>query len=194
MRNKKVLFIVQAAVIAAVYVVLTYFISAFNLASGAIQVRISEALCILPFFTPAAIPGLFLGCLLSNLLTGCIIWDVIFGSLATLLGALGTWLISGRPGQEKIGVSYNGSADTHKEIKNAHDGNVGSARKNKWLAPLPPIAANILIVPFVLYYAYHFPGSIPYFMLTVGIGEIISCGVLGYILLNVLNRYKKYIF
>lgn len=173
MRNKKVLFIVQAAVIAAVYVVLTYFISAFNLASGAIQVRISEALCILPFFTPAAIPGLFLGCLLSNLLTGCIIWDVVFGSLATLLGALGTWLISGRPSQ--------GSS-------------VSSSASRKWLAPLPPIAANTLIVPFVLYYAYHFPGSIPYFMLTVGIGEIISCGILGFILLNVLNKYKKYIF
>lgn len=173
MRNKKVLFIVQAAVIAAVYVVLTYFISAFNLASGAIQVRISEALCILPFFTPAAIPGLFLGCLLSNLLTGCIIWDVVFGSLATLLGALGTWLISGRTRQES---------------------GAPSSAKRKWLAPLPPIAANTLIVPFVLYYAYQFPGSIPYFMLTVGIGEIISCGILGFILLNVLNKYKKYIF
>jgi uncharacterized membrane protein len=57
MRNKKVLFLTQAAVIAAIYVVLTIFISAFNLASGAIQVRISEALTILPFFTPAAIPG-----------------------------------------------------------------------------------------------------------------------------------------
>lgn len=173
MRNKKVLFVVQAAVIAAVYVVLTYFISAFNLASGAIQVRISEALCILPFFTPAAIPGLFLGCLLSNLLTGCIIWDVIFGSLATFLGALGTWLISGRPRQ---GTSSPSSAG------------------NKWLAPLPPIAANTLIVPFILYYAYHFPGSVPYFMLTVGIGEVISCGILGFLLLNVLNKYKKYIF
>ena len=62
MRNKKVLFLTQAAVIAAIYVVLTIFISAFNLASGAIQVRISEALTILPFFTPAAIPGLFVGC------------------------------------------------------------------------------------------------------------------------------------
>ena len=78
MKNKKVLFLVQAAMIAAIYVVLTYFISAFNLASGAIQVRISEALVILPYFTPAAIPGLFLGCLLSNLLTGGMIWDVIF--------------------------------------------------------------------------------------------------------------------
>ncbi|MCM1058002.1 MAG: QueT transporter family protein [Firmicutes bacterium] len=173
MRNKKVLFIVQAAVIAAVYVVLTYFISAFNLASGAIQIRISEALCILPFFTPAAIPGLFLGCLLSNLLTGCIIWDVVFGSLATLLGAFGTWLISGRQGKGN---------------------NVPASGKARWLAPLPPIAANTLIVPFVLYYAYHFPGSVPYFMLTVGMGEIISCGILGLLLLNVLDRYKKYIF
>lgn len=172
MRNKKVLFIVQAAVIAAVYVVLTYFISAFNLASSPIQVRISEALCILPFFTPAAIPGLFLGCLLSNLLTGGIVWDVIFGSLATLLGALGTWLISGRPGLKS--------------------GSPSAGRR--WAAPLPPILANTLIVPFVLYYAYHFPGSVPYFMLTVGAGEILSCGVLGSILLNVLNRYKKYIF
>ena len=172
MRNKKVLFIVQAAVIAAIYVVLTYFISAFDLASGAIQVRISEALCVLPFFTPAAIPGLFLGCLLGNFLTGCVIWDVIFGSLATLIGALGTYLLS-RPIPGKDGTA---------------------SRKNKWLAPLPPIVANILIVPFVLHYAYQFPGSIPYFMLTVGIGEILSCGVLGSLLLNVLNKYKKYIF
>ena len=77
MRNKKVLLIVQAALIAAIYVVLTYFISAFNLASGAIQVRISEALTILPVFTPAAIPGLFIGCLLSNLLTGCMPLDFL---------------------------------------------------------------------------------------------------------------------
>ena len=75
MRNSKVQFIVHAAMIAAIYVVLTYFISAFNLASGAIQVRISEALTILPYFTPAAIPGLFVGCLLANLLTGAAIYD-----------------------------------------------------------------------------------------------------------------------
>lgn len=79
--------------IAAIYVVLTYFISAFGLASGAIQVRISEALTILPVFTPAAIPGLFVGCLLSNFLTGCMALDVIFGSIATLIGAVGTYLL-----------------------------------------------------------------------------------------------------
>ena len=91
MKNKNVAFLTQAAMIAAIYVVLTYFISAFNLASGAIQVRISEALVVLPYFTPAAIPGVFIGCLISNLITGGAIIDVIFGSLATLIGALGTY-------------------------------------------------------------------------------------------------------
>mgnify|MGYP000840529488 CR=1 FL=1 len=70
MRNKKVLFIVQAALIAAIYVALTYLSSIAGLASGTIQVRISEALCILPVFTTAAIPGLWLGCFLANMLTG----------------------------------------------------------------------------------------------------------------------------
>jgi uncharacterized membrane protein len=93
MRNKKVLFITQAAIIAALYVVLTVFIAAFNLASGSIQIRISEALCILPYFTPAAIPGLWIGCLIANLVTGASIFDIVFGSLATLLGAVFTYLL-----------------------------------------------------------------------------------------------------
>ena len=160
MRNKKVLRITQAAMIAAIYVVLTVFISAFNLASGAIQVRISEALTILPVFTPAAIPGLFLGCLISNLVTGCMPLDVVFGSLATLVGACGTYAL----------------------------------RKHKWLAPLPPIVANTIIVPFVLRYVYLAEGTIPFFMLTVGIGEVISCYLLGSILHRVLDRYKEHIF
>lgn len=159
--NKKTLYLVHAAVIAALYVVLTFLANALGLSSGIIQVRFSEALTILPFFTPAAIPGLFVGCILANILTGCMPLDVLFGSLATLLGALGTWSLS------KI---------------------------SKLLAPLPPIIANTLIVPFVLAYVYQFEGSIPYFMLTVGIGEVISCGVLGLVLLNVLQRYRKYLF
>lgn len=159
--NKKVLFIVHAAVIAALYVVLTLLANSLGLANYAIQLRFSEALTILPFFTPAAIPGLFVGCIISNLLTGAIPYDIIFGSLATLLGALGTYALR---------------------------------NTTKWLAPLPPIVANTLIVPFVLAYAYHFEGSIFYFMLTVGAGEIISCGVLGLLLLSVLQKYRKYIF
>lgn len=160
MRNKRVTFITQAAMIAAIYVVLTVFISAFNLASGAIQVRLSEALTILPAFTPAAIPGLFLGCLISNTITGCLPLDVLFGSLATLLGACGSYLL----------------------------------RQYKWAVPIPPIIANALIVPFVLAYVYHIPGGVPYFMLTVGIGEVLSCGVLGMLLYQVLARYKHVIF
>lgn len=160
MKNSKALFVAQAAIIAALYVALTLLANSLGLANYAIQLRFSEALTILPFFTPAAIPGLFLGCLISNLLTGAILWDVVFGSIATLLGAVGTYLL----------------------------------RRCKWLAPLPPIAANTLIVPPVLYFAYRIPGSIPFFMLTVGIGEILSCGILGMLLLFVLQRYKKYIF
>ena len=84
-------YLTNAAIIAAVYIVLTLITNALGLANGAIQVRISEALCALPMFTPAAIPGLFIGCLLSNIFTGCVIWDVIFGSLATLIGAVFTY-------------------------------------------------------------------------------------------------------
>ena len=160
MKQKKAYFITQAAVIAALYVVLTMFINAFNLANGAIQVRISEALTILPYFTPAAIPGLFVGCLLSNFLTGAAIWDIVFGSLATLLGAIGTYLL----------------------------------RKCKWCAPIPPILANTIIIPFVLTYAYGLPGGIPFFMLTIGASEVLSCGILGMILLFALQKYRDVIF
>ena len=67
--TNKTLYIAQAALIAATYTVLTMIAAGFDLASGAIQVRFSEALTILPFFTPAAIPGLTLGCLISNIVT-----------------------------------------------------------------------------------------------------------------------------
>ena len=83
--------------IAALYVVLTFVAQAFGLASGAIQVRFSEALCLLPCLTPAAVPGLTVGCILANLLTGCAPWDVVFGSLATLIGAVGTRMMKNRP-------------------------------------------------------------------------------------------------
>jgi uncharacterized membrane protein len=94
MKNrKKIQGLAIAAIIAATYVVLTYVASALGLASGAIQIRLSEALTILPVFTPYAIPGLFIGCLLANILTGCVLWDVILGSLATLVGAIFTYLL-----------------------------------------------------------------------------------------------------
>ena len=154
--SKKTAYITQAALIAALYTVLTMIAAGFDLASGAIQVRFSEALTIMPFFTPAAIPGLTLGCLLSNILTGCALPDVIFGTLATLLGALGTYAL----------------------------------RKNRFLCAVPPIVSNALIIPFVLTYAYHIPGGIPLFMLTVGLGELISCMGLGQLLLQALLPFR----
>lgn len=88
---KKAKTLATGAMIAALYVVLTYLSHMMGLAIGPFELRFSEALCILPLFTPAAIPGLFCGCILANWLCGALIWDVVFGSLATLLGALGTY-------------------------------------------------------------------------------------------------------
>lgn len=153
-------YIAYAALIAALYTVLTVIAAGFDLASGAIQVRFSECLTILPFFTSAAIPGLTLGCLISNLITGCALPDIIFGTLATLLGALGSFAL----------------------------------RHNRYLCSVPPIVSNALIIPFVLTYAYHIPGGIPFFMLTVGLGEFISCMVFGQILLSALLRVRGRIF
>ena len=91
MKNKKVLFLTQSAMIAAIYVVLTVMFQAISF--GEIQVRIAEALTILPAFTPAAIPGLFIGCIIGNIFGGSILPDIIFGSLATLIGACFTYLL-----------------------------------------------------------------------------------------------------
>ena len=159
-KNSNALFVANAGMIAALYVALTYVANLFGLASGAIQVRLSEALTILPVFSVAAIPGLTVGCVLANLLTGCAAWDVVFGSLATLIGAIGTRLLKKKP----------------------------------LLAWIPPVLSNAAIVPVVLMKVYGveditvfgqtFGGDSIWLMLvvTVGIGEIISCGVLGLLL------------
>lgn len=160
MKKSNLLFLTRAAMIAALYVVLTLVANSLGLSSYAIQIRFSEALTILPVFTPAAIPGLFIGCLISNLLTGAVLWDIIFGSLATLLGAVGTYLL----------------------------------RRHKWMAPLPPILSNTVTVPLILCFAYRIPGSLPFFMLTVGCGELISCGLLGMLLFRILSRYRTVLF
>lgn len=77
--------VTQGAIIASLYVVLTMVFAPISF--GAMQVRIAEALTILPLFTPAAIPGLFIGCIVDNLLGGAVVLDVVFGSIATLIGA-----------------------------------------------------------------------------------------------------------
>ena len=96
-RKQQTRFLCYAAIVASLYIALTYITAAMGLASGAIQLRLSEALCILVAFTPAAIPGLTLGCLVSNLITGCLPTDVLFGSLATLLGAIGGHYLKKHP-------------------------------------------------------------------------------------------------
>ena len=156
-------------VIAALYVVLTYFAAVLNLANGAIQIRFSEALTILPVFTSAAIPGLTVGCVLANLLTGCAVWDVVFGSVATLIGAVGTWLL----------------------------------RKKPNIAWIPPVLSNMAIIPPILMKVYGvedvtvfgstFTGDALWGMLavTIGIGEILSCGVLGLLLYHSAKRIPQ---
>ena len=153
MKNKA-RYISFSAITAAVYVALTYLSNAVGLANGAIQFRLSEALTILPVFTPAAIPGLAAGCFISNLTTGCIPWDIFGGTMATLIGAIGTYKL----------------------------------KKYPYTASLPPILANVIIVPLVLKFAYNFEGAIPYFMLTVGIGEIVCCGILGTLLMTAIKK------
>ena len=160
-RNRKIVTncITQGAMIAAAYVALTVAFAPFSFEE--IQVRIAEALTILPVFTPAAVPGLTVGCLLGNILGGAVAADVIFGTLATLIGAVGTRMLRNR---------------------------------DPVLAVIPPIAANMLIVPFVLRYAYGIILPVPVMMLTVGIGETISCGVLGVLLYKALSAQRKSIF
>ena len=159
MKNKNVLFMTQAAMIAAIYVVLTFVFAPFSF--GEVQIRIAEALTILPVFTPAAIPGLFIGCFIGNILGGAILPDIIFGSIATLIGAIFTY-----------------------QLRN----------KNRFFAPLPPILSNAVIVPLVLRFGYGVTLPIPFMMLTVGVGEVVGCGVLGLILYAALSKYKNRIF
>ena len=97
-KNKKhIRLLCEAALIAAIYVILTYLCAAFGMSSGAIQLRLSEALCVLAIFTPAAVPGVALGCFMANLLTGCALWDIVFGSLASLVGMLGCRALKKHP-------------------------------------------------------------------------------------------------
>ena len=155
MKREHILTITQGAVIAALYTALTVVFAPISF--GAMQVRVSEVLTVLPMFTPSAVPGLFIGCILANVLGGAVIWDTIFGSIATLIGAFGGYLL----------------------------------RKHRWLVPLPTIAANAVIVPFVLRYAYEVNIPIPLLLLYVAVGETISAYLLGELLITVLQKNSK---
>ena len=147
-----------AGLIAALYAVLGYFANIFGVAFGPVQVRFAEALCVLPFFFPAAVPGLFIGCFITNLLSPYGALDVIFGSLATLLAAAWTRRI-----------------------------------RFKWLAPLPPVVCNALIIPALIAVqsasgAEAFGAVFLYNALTIGLGELLACYLLGGILLTQLPK------
>ena len=88
-QHGKTMFIVRSAVIAALYAALT--LALYPISFGAVQFRVSEALTLLPIVMPEAIPGLFVGCLVSNLIGSATPWDIIFGSLATLIAAILTY-------------------------------------------------------------------------------------------------------
>lgn len=155
---------------AALYVALTYVAQSLGLASGAVQFRLSEALCILPFFTPWAIPGLYVGCLLANLLTGCHPLDIAIGPIATLIGALGAYLLGKLP-----------------------------RKWSKWLSPIPNILANIVIVTFVVYFCYTDPAQmtlsyIPVIAGGVALGEVVTGYGLGMALLLALKPFAARLF
>lgn len=159
-RKNLTLYLTRGAIIAALYMVLTWLSAVFGLSGGVIQFRISEALCILPVFFPEAVAGLFIGCLLSNILTGCVFWDVIFGAIATLLGALGAYAMRKLPS------------------------------KLMWLSTLPTVIANVIIVPFVLIYAYGAPDAHWFIAMTVGIGELTCAGIGGTGLYYIFSKSK----
>ena len=160
MKRNSTLYLTRGAMIAALYVALTYLSSLVGLDKGAIQFRISEMLCILPAFFPEAVIGLTIGCALANLVTGSMALDIVFGSLATLLGALGARALRKLP------------------------------KKLSWLIPLPTILANAVIVPFVIKYVYLTEGLYWIFFLTVGLGELVCAGILGMMLYYSIKKSK----
>lgn len=161
--SQKTLYLTRASVIAAAYVVLTYLSFLLGLDKGVVQFRLSEVLCVLPAVSAAAVPGLPVGCLLANLLTGAHPLDILFGTLATLAGALGTrWLRS-----------------------------VAARRGLGFTASVPPILANLIVVPLLLVFVYGSPDAYPWVLGSVALGEITVCGVGGTVLLGILRHGKK---
>lgn len=166
---KRTKFLTRGALIAASYVVLTVVSWAIGLSSGVIQCRFSEMLTVLPFFLPEAVPGLFVGCILANTLTGGAIWDILFGSLATLIGALGTYF---------IGVWARGKTERTKKLIAP-------------LVPLPTVIANGVIIPPMLIFAYGASDAYWFLTLTVVIGELISAQVGGMLIYFQLLKNKN---
>ena len=141
-----------SAIIAALYAALTLLFQPISF--GAVQFRISEALTLLPVLFPQAIPGLVIGCFLSNLIGSATLWDVVFGTLATLGAALWTF----------------------------------SLRKNVWLAAIPPVALNGVVVGLVLHFTLGFP--LLETVLTVALGEAVVVYALGVPMVKALTKIR----
>lgn len=157
MRRFSVRELTLAAMVAAMYAVMGYFGNIFGLTFGPVQLRFAEALTVLPFLFPAAVPGLFVGCLIVNLLSPYGVLDIVVGSAASLLAALWTGRL-----------------------------------KHRWLAPLPPVVCNTVLVGFTIGWAEAggFTAALPAAWVwngfTVGLGELAVCCALGLPLLSLL--------
>lgn len=180
LKQDSVQFITQAAVIAALYVILSMISEALGLCSGVIQCRISEALTILPAFFASAIPGLYIGCLLTNVIASATAWDIVFGPVATLVGALGTYLIGRVVRSRALRKSENEAAT----------GSVSVLRivVLTIMFALPPIIANAVIIPPILKFGLNLEDAFWFIVATVTAGEVIACGIFGGLLLAALLR------
>jgi uncharacterized membrane protein len=176
MKNKTTKLITQAAIIAALYVVLS--LATYQFSYLEIQCRVAEALCMMIYFTPAGVWGVFVGCLITNIFGGSWI-DIVFGSLATLIAALLTIPIA-KVLKKKCGSSLD--------------------IKHSLLIPIPTVLVNAIIIPFVLYYGYGITSMgnaqsqlavLGLMAFSVGAGEVISCYIFGPILVKVMNRVDK---
>ncbi len=158
---KRTRYLTQSAIIAALYILLALISNMLGMASGGVQLRLSEALTVLPFFTSAAVPALAVGCAGFALISGAALWDLVFGTAATLLAAVCTRLLR---------------------------------RKSRFLAPIPPIVFNVLILPPVLAYVYGAAESIWILAGSIFIGQFLSCFVLGLLLLRAVKRLDASFF
>ena len=158
MRKNSLQRLTRAAIVGALYAALTLFSSAFGIAYGPVQFRLSEALCVLPFLFPETAWGLFAGCWVANLISPYGPLDMVVGSLATLIAALWT-----------------------------------ARCRRKWLAPLPPVVCNGVLVGAVI--AWQQSGSLETFLpaftlngLSVALGEAAVCFGLGLLLLRAVEK------
>ena len=154
----RIKYLTRAGIIAAIYVALTGVSAILGMSSGVIQMRLSEALCVLPVFTAAAVPGVTIGCLISNIIFGGTAYDIVFGTLATLIGALLALLF----------------------------------KKIPYFSSVPTIVSNTLIIPLMFIVSgVGLWDTYPLYALFVFIGEFISCGLLGGLVVLLVRRHPK---